>query len=208
MIPIQNVYYMLSYAFQALSEQGYKDVATEHFDNTNTNELDLSTYLHNIYTIDKSSILIFENGTDQLQLDVGDIVEIYFMEERYRMFYKSSWHIISEINLAFLETQGFISKISCVTSKELQDKVRSFLQWVNSNTTPEAFTTFLKDNILKRTIISAKEIEATEVLKTVLKKLNSAQRIYNNIPKNHMEQNNLNRLNEMSEIIKTFLQSN
>lgn len=33
MIPIQNVYYMLSYAFQALSEQGYKSVATEHFHN-------------------------------------------------------------------------------------------------------------------------------------------------------------------------------
>ena len=33
MIPIQNIYYMLSYAFQALSEQGYKDIATEKFDN-------------------------------------------------------------------------------------------------------------------------------------------------------------------------------
>ena len=34
MIPIQNVYYMLSYAFQVLSERGYKDIATEQFDNT------------------------------------------------------------------------------------------------------------------------------------------------------------------------------
>ena len=34
MIPIQNVYYMLSYAFQVLSEQGYKNIATEHFDST------------------------------------------------------------------------------------------------------------------------------------------------------------------------------
>ena len=33
MIPIQNIYYMLSYAFQVLSEQGYKNIATEHFDN-------------------------------------------------------------------------------------------------------------------------------------------------------------------------------
>jgi 5-methylcytosine-specific restriction enzyme subunit McrC len=33
-IPIQNIYYMLSYAFQVLKEQGYKDVATEKFDNT------------------------------------------------------------------------------------------------------------------------------------------------------------------------------
>ena len=33
MIPIQNVYYMLSYAFQVLNEQGYKDVATEQFSN-------------------------------------------------------------------------------------------------------------------------------------------------------------------------------
>ena len=33
MIKIQNVYYMLSYAFQTLQEQGYKNVAAEQFDN-------------------------------------------------------------------------------------------------------------------------------------------------------------------------------
>lgn len=33
MIPVQNIYYMLSYAFQVLNEQGYKDIATESFDN-------------------------------------------------------------------------------------------------------------------------------------------------------------------------------
>ena len=33
MIPVQNVYYMLSYAFQVLNEQGYKSIATEQFDN-------------------------------------------------------------------------------------------------------------------------------------------------------------------------------
>lgn len=33
MIPIRNIYYMLSYAFQVLSEQGYKDIETEQFDN-------------------------------------------------------------------------------------------------------------------------------------------------------------------------------
>lgn len=34
MIPIQNVYYMLSYAFRILNEQGYKNMATEQFNNT------------------------------------------------------------------------------------------------------------------------------------------------------------------------------
>ncbi len=33
MIPIKNIYYMLSYAFQILKEQGYKDLATEEFEN-------------------------------------------------------------------------------------------------------------------------------------------------------------------------------
>lgn len=33
MIRIQNIYYMLAYAFQVLHEQGYKDVATEDFEN-------------------------------------------------------------------------------------------------------------------------------------------------------------------------------
>lgn len=34
MIPIQNIYYMLSYAFQILRTQNYKDIATESFHNT------------------------------------------------------------------------------------------------------------------------------------------------------------------------------
>lgn len=33
MIPIQNIYYMLSYAFRVLNEQGYKKFATEEFNN-------------------------------------------------------------------------------------------------------------------------------------------------------------------------------
>lgn len=33
MIRVQNVYYMLAYAFQVLHEQGYNNVATEEFDN-------------------------------------------------------------------------------------------------------------------------------------------------------------------------------
>lgn len=33
MIPIRNIYYMLSYAFQVLNEKGYKNIATEQFDN-------------------------------------------------------------------------------------------------------------------------------------------------------------------------------
>lgn len=33
MIPIQNIYYMLSYAFQVLKEQEYKKIATEEFEN-------------------------------------------------------------------------------------------------------------------------------------------------------------------------------
>lgn len=34
MIRIQNIYYMLAYAFQILNEQGYKDIEVEEFDNT------------------------------------------------------------------------------------------------------------------------------------------------------------------------------
>lgn len=34
MIPIKNIYYMLSYSFRVLNEQGYKNVAAEHFENT------------------------------------------------------------------------------------------------------------------------------------------------------------------------------
>lgn len=34
MIPVQNIYYMLSYAFQALQAQNYKDLATKNFHNT------------------------------------------------------------------------------------------------------------------------------------------------------------------------------
>lgn len=33
MIPVHNIYYMLSYAFRVLNEQGYRDVTTEAFEN-------------------------------------------------------------------------------------------------------------------------------------------------------------------------------
>ena len=33
MIPVQNVYYMLAYAFKVLNEDGYKEVAAEQFNN-------------------------------------------------------------------------------------------------------------------------------------------------------------------------------
>ena len=33
MIPIKNVYHMLSYAFQTLQNQGYRSLATEDFEN-------------------------------------------------------------------------------------------------------------------------------------------------------------------------------
>lgn len=33
MIPIRNIYYMLSYAFQILKEQGFREIETERFDN-------------------------------------------------------------------------------------------------------------------------------------------------------------------------------
>ena len=33
MVRVQNIYYMLAYAFRVLHEQGYKDVATEEFAN-------------------------------------------------------------------------------------------------------------------------------------------------------------------------------
>ena len=34
MIPIRNIYYMLAYAFQALTAAGYRELATEEFENT------------------------------------------------------------------------------------------------------------------------------------------------------------------------------
>ena len=34
MIPVQNIYYMLSYAFQTLQAQNYQNLATENFHNT------------------------------------------------------------------------------------------------------------------------------------------------------------------------------
>lgn len=33
MIPVRNIYYMLAYAFQVLNAQGYKEIATEQFNN-------------------------------------------------------------------------------------------------------------------------------------------------------------------------------
>ncbi len=34
MIQIKNIYYMLAYAYQVLSERGYEDLSAEDFENT------------------------------------------------------------------------------------------------------------------------------------------------------------------------------
>ena len=50
MIPIQNIYYMLAYAFDVLNAQGYKNVATEEFENVKAPNNSHSNLCMNIYT--------------------------------------------------------------------------------------------------------------------------------------------------------------
>lgn len=60
MIRIQNIYYMLAYAFQVLNEQGYKNIATEEFDNTA--ELCAAILARGISTQVKRGLGSFVNG--------------------------------------------------------------------------------------------------------------------------------------------------
>ena len=55
MIRIQNIYYMLSYAFQVLNEQGYKQIATEEFENV----------------AELCSAILIKGVTSQIKRDLG-----------------------------------------------------------------------------------------------------------------------------------------
>lgn len=64
-IPLKNIYYMLSYAFQVLNESGYKNVETEEFENTGDLfaaiiirgiELQIKKYLNREYVSNTESL--------------------------------------------------------------------------------------------------------------------------------------------------------
>ena len=55
MIPIKNVYHMLSYAFQVLQNQGYRSLATEDFENV----------------ADLCAAILCKGGADQIRQGLG-----------------------------------------------------------------------------------------------------------------------------------------
>ena len=75
MIPIKNIYYMLSYAFRSLTAQGYRSLETEEFDN-----------IFELYT----AIMI--KGVS-LQLKRG-------LEKEYLSREETTWAIKGKINIS------------------------------------------------------------------------------------------------------------
>lgn len=126
MIPIQNIYYMLSYAFRVLNEQGYKDIATEEFDNTA--ELMAAILAKGISTQIKRGLgKEYISRTEAMsslrgKLDISESIKTQTMLKRQIICIYDDFSVNSNMNRIIKSTVGLLLKsdISKRRKKELR----------------------------------------------------------------------------------------
>lgn len=129
MILIKNIYYMLSYAFKVLNEQGYKDLATEEFDNAA--ELLSAILIKGVYIELKRGIKKdYINKTENLSLIRGriDVSESMkkqtFLQKQIQCFYD----VISiDIYLNKIIKSTFTHLLHSDISKDRKKQIRKLL---------------------------------------------------------------------------------
>lgn len=132
MIKVQNVYYMLSYAFQVLNEKGYRKVNTEQFDNTA--ELFSAILLRGVHSqlvkgIQKNYMLENEDlSVIRGKLNISETMRIYKMKNLVSCSYDEFTpntvmnRIIKSIFLVLLKSD---------ISKKRKKEIRNILLYFN-----------------------------------------------------------------------------
>lgn len=126
MIPVQNVYYMLSYAFRVLNEQGYKSISTEKFQNVSELcaailckgvSLQIKRGLGREY-IEKSEELSSPKG----KLDISESLKTQSILRKKLVCTYDDFSINSYMNRIIKTTMLILlrSKISAIRKKELK----------------------------------------------------------------------------------------
>lgn len=126
MIPIHNIYYMLSYAFRVLNEQGYKSIQTEEFHNVG--EL-CAAILVKGFSIQLKRGLGREyiSETDELssprgKIDITESVKTLSMQRKKLVCVYDDFSVNSYMNRIIKTTMGLLirSKISSTRKKEIR----------------------------------------------------------------------------------------
>lgn len=137
MIPVQNVYYMLAYAFQVLNEQGYKNVAAEPFDNAA--ELCAAILVRGVFVQLKRGLgRVYIPQTDPLsavrgKIDISESIKTQAILKRQLVCSFDDFSVNSYVNRVIKTTIEFLlrSDISKVQKKQLR-KVFIFFDDVDS----------------------------------------------------------------------------
>lgn len=130
-IPLKNIYYMLSYAFQVLTEAGYKKVSTEEFENTGDLfaailirgiELQIKRYLNREYIIERDSL-----STIRGKVEINDSINsLSFLKNRLVCSY-DEFSIDSYMNRILKSTVLVLVKSDI--SLERKNKLKRLMQY-------------------------------------------------------------------------------
>lgn len=126
MIPVQNIYYMLSYAFKVLNEQGYKSVETEQFHNvaelcsailSKGVSLQLKRGLGREYICETEEL-----SSPRGKLDISESIKTQSMQRKKLVCTYDEFSTNSYMNRIIKTTMLILlkSKISTVRKKELR----------------------------------------------------------------------------------------
>jgi len=126
MIPVQNIYYMLAYAFKVLNEQGYKSVETEQFHNvaelcatilSKGVSLQLKRGLGREYICETEEL-----SSPRGKLDISESIKIQSMQRKKLVCTYDEFSTNSYMNRIIKTTMLILlkSKISTVRKKELR----------------------------------------------------------------------------------------
>ncbi len=134
MIPIRNIYYMLSYAFQILQEKGYKSIATEQFDNIDDLyasilikgiSLQLKRGIHRDY-IEKTESLSSPHG----QIDISASIKTRSLLKSQLVCTFDEFSENSYLNRILKTTMGLLLKSDI--AKERKKEIRRLLVYFNN----------------------------------------------------------------------------
>lgn len=133
-IPIKNIYYMLSYAFQVLNENGYSKIATEEFKNTGDMfaailakgvELQIKRFLNREYITEKDSLTALRG-----KIEINDSINSMSMLKKQLICSYDEFSIDSYMNRILKSTMNLL--IHSNISKDRVKELRSLIVYFSS----------------------------------------------------------------------------
>lgn len=129
MIPVQNLYYMLSYAFQILREKEYKSIAVEQFDNVGELlsailirgvTLQLKRGLGKEYVLETDSL-----SSPRGKIDISESIKTQAMQRKQLVCSYDEFTVNSYLNRIIKSTMGLLLRLNI--SKQRKKEIKKLL---------------------------------------------------------------------------------